>query len=311
MPHTFTLFPELPPEVQIQIGNALPGEDLIRLAMTSPGQRMLFKPETNRFKLSYFLNHLVRGEHQVVQHMLEKDVTLMCKRGEVTDYSGRSFKNISGFEYLLWALDKHGWDSLLSQLTSCENAGNVLVTLCSQYHAVKTDGVTYRLNDEIITEKHFDFKGTIIKELKVQNDWLIAPPEESSLDLDGIQKHWAEQVGAMQKLLPVHVVNEYCCETLFDPNKPPKPAIEFFNLQTEQYEHWFAANSGLGRDFAIYKGQYGRAETLQGVTTALAASIDVLFMQDLYEARSLGFRQLATRLEKQMSISLPSRGLAP
>ena len=45
--------------------------------------------------------------------LLNNHFKLIFKRGHVTDRASRTFKNISTFEYELWAKDKHMWSLMI------------------------------------------------------------------------------------------------------------------------------------------------------------------------------------------------------
>jgi len=135
-------FDNLPPELQIETAQSLSTPDLVNLARASQYHLVLFKPMIDVRKL---LHHFVRGEHDTVRAMLEKDISLFFNRGRVTDCSGREFENISAFEYALWALDKHMWTMMLDCLPKNEEGVKILTILLSQYDKVNTDGVTYTL----------------------------------------------------------------------------------------------------------------------------------------------------------------------
>lgn len=144
-----------------------------------------------------------------------------------------------------------------------EDGKKVFAKLLSQYEKINTIGVIYRLNGKTITEKHFDFENTIIKELKTQVDSIKAPPGTKNWTV--INRQWREGVGGAQKLLPMHVVDEYCSDAPFYPlpqfTLPPKSSKHFYNYLTEKFESWFWIDSKLGADFAVYKaaGLLGQA----------------------------------------------------
>ena len=77
-------------------------------------------------------------------------------------------------------------------------------------------------------------------------------------DWDAIEKHWREGVGGAQRLLPMHVVYEYCSDVPFDPKpaftKQPTLKKQFYNWINKLEENWFHSASELGFDFAICKG---------------------------------------------------------
>ncbi|RYW85626.1 F-box protein, partial [Legionella pneumophila] len=64
-----------------------------------------------------------------------------------------------------------------------------------------------------------------------------------------------------QKLLPMHVVYEYCSNEPFYPvpkfTSQPKSSKQFFNWVTEKDENWFGVDSKLGSELAIFKGFSG------------------------------------------------------
>ncbi|WP_258956611.1 F-box protein [Legionella sainthelensi] len=255
--------------------------DWVNLSMISNKHRTLFKPLVDVYQL---LHYAVRSQYSEVKKLLKKDINLMLKRERVVDLSGREFQSISGFEYALWALDKHMWTMMLECMPKDEEGKKVLAELLFQYDKVCTEGVTYSLDGKTITENHFDFQGTIIKELQIQYDSLHSP----QLDWDAINQQWIKGVGGAQRKLPMHVVYEYCStDFLFNP--PPKftfrpqSSMKLYNHRTSKYEDWFSIDSKLGIDFTAHKGEnhYGAIAAFGAVDghTELDA------MKALYEIR--------------------------
>lgn len=217
--------------------------NLENLSKTSTYHLALFKPMIDVREL---LHDVARGEHKVVEARLKKDMSLMFKRDKVTDCSGRTFDNVSSFEYALWGLDKHMWAVMLACVPQNEEGNMIFAKLIAQYNKVNTNGVTYRLNGKTITEQHFNFKNTIIKELQIQEDLINVPGADNR---DAIDNQWREGVGAAQKLLPVHVVDEYCSNEPFYPvpkfTSQPKSSKQFCNWTTGKDENWFSRDSKL------------------------------------------------------------------
>lgn len=249
------------------------------------------------------LLHAVRGEHDAVRALLTQDISLLSKKSSVIDLSGRVFEGISPFEYALWALDSHMWNTMLKCVSENEQGDEVLKQLGVHYKTLQTEGVTYRLNGTLITESHFNFQQTIIKELQTQVDLQNAPGNK---DWAAIDKQWREGVGGAQRLLPMHVVNEYCTE-----NRPftpipdftiyPGPSTQFYNWLTGQDENWFKAGSSCGIDFAIYKGGEVYVPGAAGVRRARGAGgavarPDLDAMMALCKVRTNDFINLATLL---------------
>lgn len=289
---------ELPPELKIETAQNLSNRDLVNLAQTSKYHLALFKPVIDVRKL---LHHVTRGEHDVVKAMLKQDINLIFKRGKVTDCSGREFGNISGFEYALWALDKHMWAAMIECIPSNEEDKRVFAQLIAQYNKVNTDGVTYRLNGKTITEKHFDFENTLIQELQTQVDSINAP---GAKNWEAIDKQWREGVGGAQKRLPMHIVDEYCSNEPFYPvpkfTSQPKSSKQFYNWTTGKDENWFSVDSKLSVDFAIYKGPArARGAPLRARGRRGRADLDA--MTALCEVRTLDLINLESQLKDEMT----------
>lgn len=157
---------------------------------------------------------------------------------------------------MLWALDKSLWDWVLDECMVKKEVGNEIFTmLLDQYNELATNGVRYVLNRKEITEKHFDFKNTIIQELSLQLYLLQALKNQIRGEAE-IDEHWVEGVGGAQKLFPMHVVSAYCGnDYLQDEFFLTKNYTQnYFNRISDRMEDWFAADSKLGIDFAFAKG---------------------------------------------------------
>ncbi|AUH73271.1 F-box protein [Legionella sainthelensi] len=212
MQDEFKLIDELPPELLVEVAQYLPSRTLINLAERATYYWSLFQPMIHVRKLSYFLQSVVRSDHEMVETMLQKDISLIFNRGKVTDCSGRIFDKISAFEYAIWALDKHMWTIMIACIPCNEEGRKVFEHLITQYTKVETDGITYRLNEKTIAEKHFDFENTLIKELQTQVGLVTALGD---INWDAAKNQWREGVGGAQKLVPMHVVYEYCSDQNF------------------------------------------------------------------------------------------------
>jgi hypothetical protein len=73
MQSKFEKFNELPAELKIETALNLSNRDLVNLAQTSKYHFALFKPMVDVRKLLY---HVVRGEHEAVQSILNDDMSL-------------------------------------------------------------------------------------------------------------------------------------------------------------------------------------------------------------------------------------------
>lgn len=298
MQPTFEIFNELMPELKTETAQKLSNRDFGNLEQTSTYHSALFKP---LFDVRKLLHHVTRGEHDAVKAMLKKDLSFFLKTGVVTDRSGREFENISGFEYALWALDKHMWAAMIACIPQNEEGRKVFAKLIAQYNKVNTEGVTYKLNGKIITERHFDFKTTIIKELQTQVD-SIDTPGDKNWELIDIQ--WREGVGGAQLLFPMHVVYEYCSEEPFEPvpkfTSQPKSLNYFYHVYVPLEGSWFSGDPKFAVDFAIFKRD-GCSYRWWRANGACALS-NLNAMKALSEVRTNDFIALQSQLEGQMTL---------
>ena len=293
---------KLPPELKKKTASDLSIKDVVHVARTSTTNSDFFKPISDVRKL---LHHVSRGEHDKVKALLEKDISLFYRKGQVTDYSGRTFESISDFEYALWALDKHMWTAILECVPKTEKGIGVLKILKGQYDNLEKNGVTYSLDGQTTTEQHFDFKNTIIKELQTQVDSINAP---GAKNWDAIDNQWREGVGGVQKRLPMHIVDEYCSNEPFYPvpkfTSQPKSSKQFYNWTSGKDENWFSVDSKMSVDFAIYRGWgpvAGRARS-RGARRGTGAALDLDAVTALCEVRTKDFIDLKSQLEDQMTL---------
>lgn len=326
-------FEQLPPEMLKHITDELfkiSPKSVVNLALALPKARYaeFFKPQ---FDTQNYLHQVALANESAMRNMLKQDIELITRRGLLTDCAKREFDNISGFEYALWAKDKHLWTMMLDCIEETADQ-EIYERLLSQYLRMKTNGVSYRYkydlelmpakkleekeiafnkiyiqlnkddcnsffytvrapNGEVvtgtinkneinlgaddvlsmaivqtkkiniikitadrkhtfgtITEKHFDFENTIMKELQTQADLL------NLFDSTKADEQWVTDVGSAQRLLPLHVVDFYYLKTPFYDILTrkinflvDKPKI--INCSTDKYKEWFGA-SKLGIDFA-------------------------------------------------------------
>ncbi|WP_131775159.1 F-box protein [Legionella cincinnatiensis] len=290
----FEHFNQLPNVIKGEITKFLPTKEFLDLSMTSKSNHNLFRTNQHLAPLQEarkFLHQVVRGNHEAVAEMLKKNPALMHIRGQVTDLSGRKFTHISGFEYAMWALDKHMWTKMLDCLPKTAEGEKIKTVLRTQYQRIKEVGVTYELHGVITQtpEKHFDFEGTIIKEL------------QEYVDKDD-DNQWRTGVGSAQKLLPIHVVYEYCSDTPFYPvpdfKEQPKSSTEFYNwLNNGEKESWFCEGSKLGIDFSIYKGCPRVVAVAAYVLAGACVRIDLNAITALGVARTKDFLALENDLK--------------
>ena len=137
--------------------------------------------------LGQLLQFVVEGEQDKAEALIRENKNLLLHAGTVTDLSNREFKQITAFQYALWALDWHMWRMIQKYLPREAQA--------KQLQMLETQGTEH--------DKHFSLRG-LIDTLQMYVDKFY------SWDSSQRDNYWIKVVGGEQKQLPVHVVNEYC-----------------------------------------------------------------------------------------------------
>jgi serine/threonine protein kinase len=193
-----------------------------------------------------FLLFVAAGEQNQAEAMLRANPKLSVAKGTLTDLSGRTFKDITGFQYAIWALDWHMWKMLFNMANpncgylSAEQAASQIAAL-PQGEWVKKYGM------------HFSFD-PLIHALEIcLNYYDACSPGEKNTAGD---RAWRQQVGGAQLWLPAHVINEYC-----RPDRSFYPTPDFLDanlprsMKTDE-GFWFTTvyeGGRLGVKFGIYR----------------------------------------------------------
>jgi hypothetical protein len=134
------------------------------------------------------------------------------------------FKNITAFQYAVWALDWHMWEVILEYLPRTEARAQA---------------------DQFETDARDSTHGVTASKL-IQN--LITTLQARSYEGAHMQYHpWIKQLGEAQRLLPVHVVNQYC-----RPDRRPDRSFIFLaptlpRTRLTDDGEWFTAVCNEGR----------------------------------------------------------------
>lgn len=196
-----------------------------------------------------------------VQDLISKSPEFLLEKGNVTDWSGRTFNNITAFQYAVWALDfkmikkmlkcipmtakgDRIRDSLLNQfiqmMTPINNGGGLTYTLVYDRPNVNRSGVPIKLDNtwqtttvtETRTENHFDLTPIINAYLDFLNN----------LGYTSTDDRWVKGVGTQQKLLPFNIL-----QRLLDPDTPLDPLPTFtgdFKRSEDIYHPYGGVNYG-------------------------------------------------------------------
>ena len=159
--------------------------------------------------LTRFLQAVFRQE--ALDSLLKTNIELIYKKTSMTDCSDRFFDKISAFEYVFWAYDKTTWEKMYQAIPKDKQGLQVIEKLLEQLKVLLEKGVSYTRSTEgkttTTTEKHFDFKNTILQALQDYYT-LYQKPWEQVTEATG--KHqWLKNVGGAQRLLPIYVFTEY------------------------------------------------------------------------------------------------------
>ena len=302
---TFEKFSELPDELAKQVFSLLPINEKAALARTSKRSDGLFSQHIHTAKL---LMLVVHGEQEPAAHMLAGKAALLLERADVTDYSGRTFKHITAYEYAYWAKDTH-----MCRMLEAHMDAKTKEAMLEKVTAIDTVGLTYEQGGRVVKHsKHFDLmldpsveggqpiKGPLLQALQ---DYVTGYDAwDAANNYDAMRAAWMV-VGLAQRDLPVHVINEYCRpDRSFHPlpafNEDQLPRIlTYYNISTVGDVPLFplvvdSPRAVLGVDLAILRLSAVRAEGRGGaVAPGRVAGLDLAAVSRLDEVRTRDLTQ--------------------
>lgn len=192
-----------------------------------------FKQQLENADIEHLLKLVARSKRAKVEAILVKSPTLLLKKGETTDYSGRTFKEITAFELALWYRDRRMLKLIRKYLSKEEAAKQLNEYILSETSYKKTHGNNYDLTK-------------LINALKACVD-----------DWNGDYKKCITELGQAQKMVPVHIANEYCNPNhLFTAQQFNEEELEYcleiFDWDNGELMNWFPLPSKLGTKSAIF-----------------------------------------------------------
>lgn len=227
--------------------------------------------------LSELLRLVTHGKQLEAELILKKNPQLLLFKIKVTDYSQRTFdrvnsstqEGITALQYVEWSRDWRMRDMLLKYIDK-DNAD-------LQINEVRTHGVIYKISAEAVKIKEFDNNDREVHVDEKEIEKNVIEKCEKHFDLDSYLKiirtyidnfdQWSykkcftymrQVIGWSQRLLPVHIAQEYC-----QPNRPLMPAPDFsspifirtcdyFNSNIQRVKNWYDfTQSAIGIDCAI------------------------------------------------------------
>lgn len=306
----FTYFRDLPDVLQKEMWGYLTLQEKSNLAKTSKEYKQLLSHDLMTAKL---LMLVAQGQQTQAEALLVNSPQLLAGRSDVTDYSGRTFKNITAYEYAYWAKDWHMCRMLEAHMDEATKA--LTLADCKK---MDEEGLTYTQHGvEVIGSKHFDFaplKEAYTNYLRVHERWMANHATDAELDTA-----WFA-VGIAQRDVPAYVAQEYCRpdrsfhpRPVFDEPNLPR-TLTFYNYRSARDEQWFPCvssdSSGLGVDFAVSRWA-GRCRGRGGVRCGGVewdVDIDLAAVTSLDEASTIELTRSRENL-KPLAHGLEGPGL--
>ncbi|MBA2648696.1 MAG: hypothetical protein H0U75_03690 [Legionella sp.] len=245
-------------------------------------QWALFKPLMNVRK---FLHYVVCANYDKVTELLTSNIDLIFESGFAIDPAKRTFESISGIKYALWSLDAHMWKTMINCIPKTDNGLDVLQNLLKIEESIETEEFFYSFNGQR-TKAGFQFNFENI--ISAMQDYQNATTGNGPFDYDHIFSEWVKNMGGAQRMLPMHMVNEFCCTI------PLFPSVDFTDKPySVKPNYWFLPN--LGMTYAIYTGQ--KEWNTPPTVIARGAPRHDATAHDLAAIRALYTRRIEDRLE--------------
>lgn len=227
---------------------------------------------------------VVQGNQDKVERL--PCIRALLEKGDVTDYSNRHFKQITAYQYALWALDRRMVrviERKASQIIGLEGE-NLKKSLLKQRAELKNSGIVYHLGDIEHRETCYNFQALIDSYQIFSHSWLQRNSH--------VSYHAWHNLVEQQRLMPAHVVQELC-HSEFSVNKIPtfreESQVRFssFVNSLNKYVLIFPWGKNLNEDFLLVKtldspgiSRY-LLETALGNTKLKQPGVEILWIASL------------------------------
>lgn len=228
--------------------------DQINLSMCSRRFFSYLAHERYEWILRKFLHCVAYGKQNKAEELLIISTEWLMATGSFTDYSGRKF-NCTAYEYAYWARDVRMCQMLETHMDQAAKA--LMLIRCN---AMKRTGLTYEQHGELKTSTAFSFRPLV----KAYQTYIerYGRFQSGEVGSDAVKDAWIA-VGAAQRDLPTHVINEYChLGRTFGQNVSPDNLELRLTRDSKYYDFtkygvpnslFPLSRSRLGIDFAIYR----------------------------------------------------------
>ncbi|QRN02838.1 hypothetical protein GH742_02535 [Legionella sp. MW5194] len=193
----YPYFQTLPKDALNVIGSYLTKKDISAFITTHKRSHTFLQPARLVDRL---LQHVVNGNQKKAEDIVAMHPELLLVPGTVTDYSLRTFKQMTAYEYAYWAKDTHMLEKYMDADTAAE-----MLKRCED---MEKNGVSYTQN------------GVKVKDSTGFNFTPLKTAMKEYMDIRRLKEDTEEQhqawlkVGKAQYDVPVHVANEYCRDDL-------------------------------------------------------------------------------------------------
>ena len=291
-----------------------------------------------------FLQHVAYGEQNEAEALLQQDpelATALLQAYDIpfTDYSGRTF-TCTAYEYAHWAKDGHMQHMLAKYIRQDEETRIEMLHRVSAIEELmnpspaagflappRPKGLCYTTQDKAGNtinhrDAHFDLTPLIsaLRYYAVESNKM---PNTTEAELERLNKIWVEVVGREQRMLPAHIVHEYChpdrsFEDVNDNNDLLNAAnpgnlkrqLKFYNNDTCNYDIWFSprdysVDSGLGFSLGILRCSGRTARGWKWGCSEDAARDDADTLTTIDKVRTNDCQQSQLNLSQPLNSPLP------
>lgn len=148
--------------------------------------------ELPQSKVDDLLKATVEGHLVNIEKLLQATPSLVYATGTVTDHSGRTFKNITAFQYAVWSLDL-GMAKLFIKYQDINFSKEQIGLLMNKPEQYSSHGTRYEIQSLCSEMVKF-----------IEEYYKISPSDR--------EKFWCERVGKKQREIPAWLVYVWCDE---------------------------------------------------------------------------------------------------